>query len=275
MFVPIVFYSTISRNYKILFYDIYSNKKKVLENIFEISKSDFGIYSIKSEKRNTKVTIRVLYLLVSNKCNFACKYCFMNKFNAQDKLMTKDVFDKAFCKYVKNNVYLDSVVFYGGEPLTNSELIKYGIEKIREYNTKIKITIVVNGSLINDENAKFFAKYKVNISVSIDGLKEQHDKIRVKQNGLSSFDEVIKGYFLLKEWGVNPGISCTVSKYNVNDLEKITEFFVKELKPSGIGFNLLNVDSQGNQDYFVDICLASDKLYSSYKILRKNNIFED
>ena len=51
-----------------------------------------------------------------------------------------------------------------------------GIENLKEY---IQFSIQTNGTLINDEIIEFIKRYDIHMGLSIDGIKEVHDKIGI------------------------------------------------------------------------------------------------
>ena len=56
-----------------------------------------------------------------------------------------------------------------------------------------------NGVLINDDYCKLFKKNNIQISVSIDGLKESHDKNRLDHKNKASWDKAVAGIQKLQD----------------------------------------------------------------------------
>lgn len=111
---------------------------------------------------------------VTEKCNLACKYCYVHK---QPKTMTletaeqtikyfTDKFDETVAAGKRINVAL-----HGGEPLLNFDVIRYIVETLKErYDGHIIFTMTTNGTVF-EKDIYDFIKGKVQISVSIDGNK--------------------------------------------------------------------------------------------------------
>jgi uncharacterized protein len=228
-----------------------------------------------SFKQQQKVDIHLMYLLLSQSCNLKCKYCFENLNNTEKKLMSWEVADRAIDYFFEISKENRKIIFYGGEPLLNFMVFKKSVEKIRKKDKKTKsyseIEIVTNGTLINKEIALFCKKFNVKVAVSIDGPKDIHDSMRIYKNSKnSSFDAAIKGYQNLKEINAEPAISCTIGKHNVKILPEIAKFFVNELKPKSVGFNLIIGENEKP-----DVEEATNSLLEAYEILKSNNIYED
>ena len=88
--------------------------------------------------------ISVCYMILSEQCNLACKYCFLGNNDSEKRQqflledMTTETADKAiefFIRQIKLSG-LDaeesnpSVIFYGGEPMVNYSVLVYIAEKL-------------------------------------------------------------------------------------------------------------------------------------------------
>lgn len=100
------------------------------------------------------------------------------------------------------------MMFFGGEPLINFEAIeatcKFFIQSKNNniIDTLPRFTMVTNATLLDNKKASILAKYNIEITVSIDGDKFIHDKLRVDNNNSGSFDNVVHGIELLIKNGV-------------------------------------------------------------------------
>lgn len=85
-----------------------------------------------------------------------------------------------------------SVVFYGGEPLLNFEVLKRCVEYIETSypDWNILYNLTTNGSLMNDEVRKFFVQHDFVVNVSFDGPREEHNRLRITAEGKPTFDIV-------------------------------------------------------------------------------------
>lgn len=169
--------------------------------------------------------VSLMYLIVTRNCNLLCHYCYLAKalcpkLNAD---MTKETAKRGidhFAKLVElQGLDKPQIIFYGGEPLLNPEVVEYALEYATQLIPNIEFTMNSNGTLATKELAQMLAKYKVRVSVSIDGPKEIHDAHRVDRGGEGSFDRTVEGFRILKENGVDVGVSCTITPSNVDQIQ--------------------------------------------------------
>ena len=226
-------------------------------------------------KRPSGPSINLMYLLISHYCNLCCSYCFESPQTSPKQRMPWPVADRAIDFFFQTSVPDRGIIFYGGEPLLNPAVFVKAVEKIRSKESAeskaCTISMVTNGTHITRELALFMAKHSVRVGVSIDGPEAIHDSVRFyKGMGTGSFRKTLRGYDYLRESGLSPTISCTIGAHNVAQLEDVARFFAADLKPSGVGFNMM----LGTQDD-VDIQRANQQMLRAYEILRDQGIYED
>ncbi|MEW6104284.1 MAG: radical SAM protein, partial [bacterium] len=142
---------------------------------------------------------------LTRKCNLSCKHCYIDAGeNKKDELSKDEAFN-----VIDELASLDFKVllFSGGEPLFYEYLFELNAYA-KTY--RMKTCLSSNGSLITDDIA---IKIKDGgfeyIGISIDGIKETHDRFR----GISgSFDKALQGLRILKKQGVKSGIRFTLNK---------------------------------------------------------------
>ena len=200
------------------------------------------------------VSIRLMVMHLTDFCNLRCKYCFIEggqPFDYCRKTMTVDTAKAAVDKFVqilRNNGNLNNkptIVFYGGEPLSNFETLKEVLAYLSQIEEEIAIqfdkVIITNGTLIDEEMIPILKKYNILISVSMDGRKEVHDENRLDLSGNGSFDKVLAGIKLLKSNGLEPSISCVMAQNAINECIDTIRFIVEELGVKGVGFNHVSI----------------------------------
>jgi uncharacterized protein len=187
----------------------------------------------------------VLYLIITDKCNLECRYCFIEAGFSEDyecrdmdwdtAKKSIDLFNKQRNRRLQGRVWL-----YGGEPLLNSDLFFKCLDYIEEVSPDLEVMTVSNGTVITKDIAERMTKYKnLNISISLDGPKAIHDQLRVDKAGRGSYDRVIKGINYLKESGLDFGISCTLAEHNVDVVSSVAEWINRDLGVNLIGVNFL------------------------------------
>lgn len=128
-------------------------------------------------------------------CNLRCKYCYegeSKKHISISQETANKVVDFICNTFSKKEDEL-RIDFHGGEPLLNFEILKFFIKtfKMLYPEKKKKYSITTNATLLNEEQIGYLVQNVKNISVSIDGSKEKHDRYRVFPNGKGSYEIAI------------------------------------------------------------------------------------
>jgi len=225
----------------------------------------------------------IMYVLPTDECNYRCKYCFIEnsmdsdyKFSRMDKKTLRKGVDFFAQNAPKNKSINQEIIFYGGEPLMNPEIVLEGIKFARRNYPEIKVNIVTNGSLMTPEIAKIIAKNNIGASISLDGSEEINNKIRVFKNGLGSYDSSVKGYNMLKNAGCDEvGISFTLANHNVPNLKQNIEKICDDFEPTGLGFNFLVDTVKGKNPFSLPMKYVTEQAIEAFKFLREKGIYED
>lgn len=125
---------------------------------------------------------------VTNNCNLNCKYCFEHEKN-KNFMSPQTAIDIIDTSYKKINKELNefTINIFGGEPLLNWPTIKALIDHCNEKQYKVKYGITTNLTILTDEMIKYIDDNEIMMLVSIDGIKEVHDK-----NRCNTYDIVIE-----------------------------------------------------------------------------------
>ena len=183
-----------------------------------------------------------LILQLTQRCNLRCTYCAYttNIGESQGRGhanydMEWEVAKKAIDFFAMHSIDNPNpkISFYGGEPLLMFELLKqcvtYSENIFQEKN--ISFAITTNGTLLSDEVVDFLELHNIELTISVDGLKEIHDvHRRFASNGAGSFDVVKKNIMKIKntkpEFYQNCVINMVVDPQN--EFDKISDFFDKD-----------------------------------------------
>ena len=146
-------------------------------------------------------------LQVTQNCNLRCDYCaYSGKYNNRTHSKNRMSFETA-CKAVDflikhSRCTKKSIIgFYGGEPLLEINLIKKLIAHIEaNYEGKeFTYAMTTNATLLTDEIVDYLVEKNIWLTISIDGPKSIHDLNRCFENGIGSYDIVIKNLARMKE----------------------------------------------------------------------------
>jgi len=178
-------------------------------------------------------------------CNLGCQYCFFlskeNMYAGDSHLMKDDVLDTYIRQLMESSPGPQvDVAWQGGEPMLRGlDFYKRSVElanKYRKPNQRIQHTIQTNGTLIDDEWAAFFKQNHYLVGISIDGPRELHDAFRVNKKGEGSFDDVIRGWNLLRKHKVDVNVLCTLHAANADHPLEVYRFFRDDLGAQYIQF---------------------------------------
>jgi radical SAM protein with 4Fe4S-binding SPASM domain len=197
--------------------------KEILESIVPSGKLEDYIQRSKLEEHFTTLSI-----LPNNICNFSCSYCYSAQGRSNVKL-DKEVITNTLEDFINPNrikpqkVYIS--IFGGGEPLLSWDLVKHIIEYSNEIAEQhgfiVRISLVTNGSVVNDEILRLLKKYNISVTVSFEILEE----IQNLQRG--HYDKVSKNIDRLIEEGIYVRFRSTITKDNVKLQKKMIETVIE------------------------------------------------
>lgn len=237
--------------------------------------------------------VNVCYMITSEQCNLACKYCFLGnndkckRSNFSLENMSIETADKAVDFFI-NQIKLSGldfeenkpvVIFYGGEPLMNYDVLVYIAKKIndlRDTERCIKhceLSMVTNGLLLTEERALELKALGVSIGISVDGFTEEANSMRVDVAGNNVFSRILKTLDMCKKIGVDVSLSVTLSEETIKDTKDILKL-VDNYGVKSFGFNIMMSDEHFvvPQDYNEK---AAKFIIDEFIELRKRGVYED
>jgi uncharacterized protein len=184
--------------------------------------------------------LHALSLAVAQKCNLGCTYCYASQgeFGGPAKGMTWETAQRSV-ELLIHSAELGArlnLAFLGGEPLANRAVLRAATEHAAalacERDVHIGFSITTNGTLLTEEDADFFEKHGFAVTVSLDGLREEHDRQRPFKGGGGSFDRIMERVQVLLrlQKRMQVSVRATVTPGNLR-LKASLEFFL------GMGFH--------------------------------------
>jgi len=114
--------------------------------------------------------ISKLLLMVSEDCNFNCRYCYQTR---EKKQMTRQVLDHALKRFLPAMKKSFGVFFVGGEPLLNPDLIRYAVDRLEDESRRrrkvCRLHLTTNGSLLDGDWIEWLNAHRFNVGLSFDG----------------------------------------------------------------------------------------------------------
>ena len=202
--------------------------------------------------------INVCYMIMSEQCNLACKYCFLGNNDCEKRSnfllenMSVETAEKAikfFIRQIKESG-LDIeenkpvLIFYGGEPLVNFNVLEYVAKRINELRSEercirnIEMSMVTNGLLLDETRISRLSELGVAIAISIDGFTEEANSMRVDLAGTPVFSRILGKLDLCKKMGVNVSLSVTLSEETIKSTKDILKL-VDTYDVKAFGFNIM------------------------------------
>jgi uncharacterized protein len=229
------------------------------------------------------------HIILTEKCNLKCKYCYEKSLNEFDnKLEKKFEFDfsepsesSVDLKELRNFLSKDPepvLVFYGGEPLMKIDLIKEIIDELSDLN--IKFRMQTNGMLLDHLPTKYLNKIG-KMLVSIDGGCKVNDKYR----GKGVYERVIKNLIDARNRGYKGEFVArmTISQEDP-DVYKRVKHLVKLINSKifdsihwqlDVGFYGNDFDSKKTEEFFKKYNKSNKKLISWwFKNIKRGKVYK-
>lgn len=209
--------------------------------------------------------IKYLVLWVASDCNLKCKYCYAFP-NFSHGKMKIEIAKKAI-KACKNKNF--TLIFAGGEPLLNFQLIEEVYDFLKQEGYNCKLGLQTNGTLITSEIAQKLKDMNINVGVSFDCSLQTNDFFR------KSSKKVLEGVEKLREVGKIINLNSVLTSKSVVEMEKFIEMSYYFGNVGGVGIDLLRLSSYAMLDDDVklpndeDIYINLKKAYIKSKNLGK------
>lgn len=133
------------------------------------------------------------YIFLTHNCNMRCSYCCAKRILSSDHLaLTPQMMDKIIEYISRNNRdQNNSIVFFGGEPLLEWQVMDDFMKKTSELN--LSYSVYTNGLLLDSVPIGILRSLDT-IFVSIDGDKDSHEKHR----GRGTYQKIITNLKTIK-----------------------------------------------------------------------------
>lgn len=240
------------------------------------------------ERLRTGAYIGGIQLSVSDACNFACRYCFCDFVDRRgdkrqelsrrrEKLMTFEIAQKTIdtvIDVIRGNQRPSVVVkFFGREPLVNWRLIRRVLEHYghgERHGLQIAYAMTSNGSLVTPEIAETLARYRVTTTVSVDGLADSNDGVRVtKKDQAPTFSIIDAGLQILSARKAVHVLSAVVTDENFDQFDGR---FVDYAHSLGAPEVQVLLGMQGDFIRRIDPETAAQKLFEIHRYGRQRGV---
>ena len=198
-----------------------------------------------SARRVERTALNTVVLNVNTGCNLSCTYCYKEDLDkpSAGKRMEVETAVASVEMLLKESpdepVY--TVVFFGGEPLSNRKLIEYMVDycerRFAEAGKRVEFVMTTNATLLTEEIVDYLNAHRFGLSVSIDGPKTVHDRNRITVGGQGTYDVVRrKADMLLSRYDSRPVGARVTLTTGVTDIETIWNHLFNEMGFAEVGF---------------------------------------
>lgn len=196
-------------------------------------------------KRVERTAINTVVLNVNTGCNLSCTYCYKEDLDkpSAGKKMGLDTAIASVEMLLQESPDEEryTVVFFGGEPLSNRPLIEamvdYCEQRFAAAGKFVEFVMTTNATLLTEEIVDYLNAHRFGLSVSIDGPKTVHDRNRITVGGQGTYDVVRrKAQMLLERYDSRPVGARVTLTTGVTDLETIWDHLFNELGFAEVGF---------------------------------------
>jgi MoaA/NifB/PqqE/SkfB family radical SAM enzyme len=180
--------------------------------------------------RPVPVSPRDVHLLVTARCNLACRHCSVYGEGETEGDLAAEQWVSIIRRLAEWKVL--KLTISGGEPLVREDLPEI-IEAV--LSRPFRFSLNTNAMLVTDDLARVLARAAPrleSVMVSLDGARaETHDE----QRAPGAFEAMAEGGQRLRRAGVPVGFYCTVTRLNVREIEDIAQWGVS--RGSYVKFN--------------------------------------
>lgn len=203
-------------------------------------------------------------LTLTKACNHKCLHCY-NPWREQADCRTsgfsKEQLEIIACELKANDVW--HVTLSGGEPLMRPDVLINAAKELKKVG--ITFSMNTNLTLMTEELAQTLKndlEWSTLILTSLPSIQPELCDIITQIPG--SYERILKGIAICKDYGFKVGINIVISQKNKEDLKNIKEFIAKNrIDYLCISIVIPPVYDSENPDYYLtneDICTLAESL---------------
>jgi uncharacterized protein len=164
-------------------------------------------------------------------CNFACSYCYQDRYEAPSPGEQSAVID-AFFAYVDKTFAARSkyVTVFGGEPLLPSASARAAMERLVSGTRErgLDLAVVTNGFHLDDYVGLLGQARIREVQVTLDGVQDIHDKRRYLAGGQGTFLQIVAGVDACLAAGLPVNLRVVLDRENVASLPALAALAIEK-----------------------------------------------
>lgn len=174
-----------------------------------------GCLNARADDRDMHLTI-----IPTMSCCFSCPYCFEK--HKKGGVISDVVIDSIIRHIDKRNPESLHITWFGGEPLLATLKIDDFSKKLfQAYHGNYSSDIITTGFPVSDSVVDTLRAAKISeIQITIDGYKENHNKVKFTNQCQDTFTRIIDNvdYITSRIPSINCAIRVNVTKENISDI---------------------------------------------------------
>lgn len=163
---------------------------------------------------------RALQIHPTRQCNLRCLHCYSSSSPDQREMLDLTMLCRAVSDAADEGY--DTLTISGGEPLLYRPLRDL-LRHARELG--MTTAVATNGMLLDQRRIDMLVGVTDIVAISLDGVPEAHDRMRGSKHAFAKMHSRLEG---LRRSGLPFGFIFTLTQHNLNELEWVTEFAVRE-----------------------------------------------
>lgn len=215
----------------------------------------------------------LLDLRISTACNFGCPHCIAEAAKTNNFMTLEQACSivDAYVSFIANSGNRHIDIHFGiAEPFLAFDVlqgvVKYVSSKYSDYTYEYSVN--TNLSILSDENIKFLKQNDVHLHVSIDGLQQANDLIRVFKDGSGTYSVVANNIDRLETAGYPiSDIGVTLTDKNYYHFKQTVDEFIdwccaRKITEVACEFDLVNTSSISTGEKVSFLTALIDKMAS-------------
>lgn len=241
---------------------------------------------------NSQNQVRTITINVTQVCNLKCLYCAAGGDGTYGQAQKRADIDRVVpqLKNILNSLKPGSslrITFSGGEPLLYPEGIRLVCEQALDQAKTLGVTvyfgIVTNGTLLTASNLELLSRFKMDLTVSLDGNPLQNRVQRPTSGGGDPTALIEKGLTLMKNYKSQLGaliVSGVFNKYNQDILGAYQYYAQWDFDLFDFNFDYFEKDPEASESFSQSMTLLASQIFQSEglgglkKILFFKRVFE-
>jgi radical SAM enzyme (rSAM/lipoprotein system) len=238
-------------------------------------KIDFNLFNVFKHAETKLHKLQYLFWEATLKCNLSCLHCGSDCHSSRtEQDMPAEVFLKTTAEIAeKYDASQIVIVITGGEPLLRKDLEIIGAELIKQ---GFSWGMVSNGMLLTQKRLSSLLKAGMSsITISLDGVKEEHEWLRNTKN---SYEKVLKAIRLLSNVpNLSFDVATCVNSRNLKSLETlksellgngVKKWRLFSITPIGRAADIADLKPKSGELKqllnFIETCRESGEIQASY-----------